>query len=147
MGYLFAQTWIWIAVAFVLGLAIGFGLAWVSRRKKIEVTQERITGTPAEGPTPLYVGDGRLAGTLGAATRSSTGGRHAAPDPDETIRRTPAQQGDTGRRRTRRGRRRRALVHLSARAQATTAATSRAATDPRRARSRSPRPPHACRCG
>lgn len=95
MGYLFAQTWIWIAVAFVLGLAIGFGLAWVSRRKKVEVTQQRITGTPAEGPTPLYVGDGRLAGTLGAATRSSTGGRHAAPDPDETIRRTPAQQGDT----------------------------------------------------
>lgn len=94
MGYLFAQTWIWIAVAFVAGLAIGFALAWVSRKKKIEVTQERIAGAPAGGPTPLYVGDGRLAGTLGAAVPSSTGGRHAAPDPDETIRRTPAEQGE-----------------------------------------------------
>ncbi|HEY5854657.1 MAG TPA: hypothetical protein VIW24_11555 [Aldersonia sp.] len=95
MGNLFAQTWIWIAIAFVLGLAIGFALAWVLRKKKVEVTEERIAGTPggaADRPTPLYVGDGRRAGTLGAATTSSSGGRHAAPDPDETIRRTPAEQ-------------------------------------------------------
>ena len=90
MGNSLAQTWIWIAVAFVLGLAIGFGLAWVLRRKRVEVTQEQASGAP-DGPTPLYVGD-RRAGTLGAATTSSSGGRHAAPDPDETIRRTPAEQ-------------------------------------------------------
>ena len=42
MGYLFAQTWIWIAISFVLGLAIGFALAWVSRKKKVEISQERI---------------------------------------------------------------------------------------------------------
>lgn len=91
MGNLFAQTWIWIAVAFVLGLAIGFAVAWVLGKKKVEVSEERVTGSP-DGPTPLYVGDGRRAGTLGAATTSSSGGRHAAPDPDETIRRTPAEQ-------------------------------------------------------
>jgi hypothetical protein len=81
MGYLFAQTWIWILIAFVLGLAIGFAIAWFSRKKKVEVTHERVAG-PATGPMPLYMPDGRRAGTLGAApgAKATSGPRHAAPE-------------------------------------------------------------------
>ena len=83
MGYLFAQTWIWIAISFLLGLAIGFAIAWFSRKKKVEVTHERVAG-PATGPMPLYMPDGRRAGTLGAApgAKATSGPRHAAPEED-----------------------------------------------------------------
>lgn len=42
MSYLFAQLWMWLAVAFALGLVIGFAIAWLLRRKQVDVVEERI---------------------------------------------------------------------------------------------------------
>lgn len=36
MGYLFGQTWIWILISFVLGLVIGFLIAWFFGKKSVD---------------------------------------------------------------------------------------------------------------
>lgn len=54
MGYLFCQTWIWILIALVLGIVIGFALAWSARKEKVEVAEERVEGFDA-APTAQFV--------------------------------------------------------------------------------------------
>ncbi|NMN95246.1 hypothetical protein [Antrihabitans stalactiti] len=60
MTYLLGQMWIWIFIAFVVGLLIGFAIALVFRKKTVDVTEEFV---PAMGG---YV--------------PPTGGRHQAPE-------------------------------------------------------------------
>lgn len=71
MGYLFGQTWIWILIALVLGIVIGFALAWSARKEKVEVAEERVEGFDA-APTAQFVAP---------VAANPAGPRHREPRP------------------------------------------------------------------
>lgn len=47
MSWLFGQTWIWVLIAIILGLVIGFLVAWLLRKKEVGVTEERVAAPAA----------------------------------------------------------------------------------------------------
>lgn len=62
MSWLFGQTWIWILIAFILILVIGFLVAWSLRKKEVDVTEERVaapaaaTDVASEAPALSMIG-------------------------------------------------------------------------------------------
>ncbi len=91
MGYLFVQSWIWLLVAFLLGLIIGFVIAWVARRKHVDVKEERI-GLPAREDAGART---LRADADGFSLRKD--GRHGAVDPDDAVtQQLPTVDGGSG---------------------------------------------------
>ncbi|TSD99183.1 hypothetical protein FOS14_12490 [Skermania sp. ID1734] len=91
MGYLFGQIWVWIVIAFVLGLLIGLGLALLLRRKTVEVHDEELpfVGGDDSEPTRRLSGTDWGEGYPGREGQQESSGAHI-PEPNR-----PAPQAES----------------------------------------------------
>lgn len=90
MGWLFGQTWIWLLIAFILGLLIGFLIAWFLRKKQLGVPEERIARPSADKPAR----ERDLTDDLSAKTDADVDTPALAADTAETA---AGDDADTGR--------------------------------------------------